>query len=75
LEIASGKNLADIPIRLGVETVVSRKHVTILPFAYPLVGGKPMMAPGLRKYLRQEIFEDEEIMFRTGRAPSVVDNR
>jgi ribosome biogenesis SPOUT family RNA methylase Rps3 len=72
LKVASGKLISDIPVKLDVETVVSRKHVTILPFAYPLVRGKPLMAPGLREYLRREIFEDEEILFRTGRARSVA---
>lgn len=72
IQIASGKRITDIPIKLGAETNVSRKHVTILPFAYPLIGGKPLMAPGLRKYLKREIFEDEEVMFRTGRAHSVA---
>jgi ribosome biogenesis SPOUT family RNA methylase Rps3 len=72
LQVATGKRITDIPIKIGVETIVSKKHVTLLPFAYPLVGGKPLMAPGLRSYLKKEIFEDEEIMFRTGRPLSVA---
>lgn len=72
LNIASGKLIADIPVKLGAELSLSKKHVTFLPFAYPLVRGKPLMAPGLRQYLRREIFEDEEVLFRTGRSPSVA---
>jgi len=72
LNVASGKLLTDIPIELGAEIKISKKHVTFLPFAHPLVRGKPLMTSGLRRYLRQEIFEDEEVLFRTGRARSIV---
>jgi ribosome biogenesis SPOUT family RNA methylase Rps3 len=72
LEVASGKSITDIPTRVGVEIVVSRRHSSFLPFAYPLVRGKPLLAPGLREYLRKEVFDDEEILFRTGRARSVA---
>nr|MDO8100326.1 SAM-dependent methyltransferase [Candidatus Njordarchaeota archaeon] len=72
LSVASGNLLTDIPIELGAEIKISKKHVTFLPFAYPLVRGKPLMASGLRRYLRQEIFEDEGVLFRTGSARSIL---
>jgi ribosome biogenesis SPOUT family RNA methylase Rps3 len=72
LNVALGRLITDIPIKLGAEISISEKHLTFLPFAYPIVRGKPLMAPGLQRYLRKEIFEDEEVLFRTGRAPSVA---
>jgi ribosome biogenesis SPOUT family RNA methylase Rps3 len=75
LEVASGKSIADIPIEVGVEINVSKRHSSYLPFAYPLVRGRPLLAPGLRGYLRKGVFKDEGILFRTGRAPSVAQKR
>jgi ribosome biogenesis SPOUT family RNA methylase Rps3 len=72
LNIASGKSIPKIPTKLGAEISISKKQITFLPFAYPLVRGKPLMAPGLRKYLRREIFQDEEVLFRTGKSRSIV---
>jgi ribosome biogenesis SPOUT family RNA methylase Rps3 len=72
LNVASGKSITDIPTLLGPEISISKKHVTILPFAYPLVRGKPLMAPGLRRYLRREVFQDEEVLFRTGKSLSIA---
>jgi ribosome biogenesis SPOUT family RNA methylase Rps3 len=72
LNVASGKSITDIPIKLGAEIRISKKHVTILPFAYPLLREKPLTAPGLRRYLRREVFQDEEVLFRTGKSPSIA---
>jgi ribosome biogenesis SPOUT family RNA methylase Rps3 len=72
MEIISGKSIGDIPIRIGVEIKVNKHHSCYLPFAYPLVKGKPLLAPGLAKYLRGEVFKDEEMLFKTGAAPSVA---
>jgi ribosome biogenesis SPOUT family RNA methylase Rps3 len=75
LEVAAGKSIADIPIEVGVEINVNKRHSSFLPFAYPLVRGRPLLAPGLRGYLRKGVFKDEEVLFRTGRAPSVAQKR
>jgi ribosome biogenesis SPOUT family RNA methylase Rps3 len=72
LEVSSGKSIADIPVEVGVEVKVSKRHSSFLPFAYPLVRGRPLLAPGLTGYLRKGVFKDEEILFRTGRAQSVA---
>jgi ribosome biogenesis SPOUT family RNA methylase Rps3 len=72
LEVASGKSITEIPIKVGVEIAIGKRESSFLPFAYPLVRGKPLLARGLREYLRKGIFKDEEILFRTGRAPSVA---
>jgi ribosome biogenesis SPOUT family RNA methylase Rps3 len=72
MEIVSGKSIGDIPVKIGVEIKVNKRHSCYLPFAYPLVRGKPLLAPGLAKYLRQGVFTDEEILFKTGIAPSVA---
>jgi ribosome biogenesis SPOUT family RNA methylase Rps3 len=72
MKIVTGKSIADIPIRVGVEIKINRRHSCYLPFAYPLVKGKPLLAPGLREYLRKGVFRDEEMLFKTGIAPSVA---
>jgi ribosome biogenesis SPOUT family RNA methylase Rps3 len=72
LEVSSGKSIADIPVEVGVEVKISKRHSSFLPFAYPLVRGRPLLAPGLTRYLRKGIFKDEEILFRTGKAQSVA---
>jgi len=71
-EIASGKSITDIPVKVGVEIFVNKHSSTFLPFAYPLVRGKPLLAPGLREYLKKGVFKDEEILFKTGIPPSVA---
>jgi ribosome biogenesis SPOUT family RNA methylase Rps3 len=71
-QIASGKSIADIPVKIGVEIAVDKRVSSFLPFAYPMVKGKPLIAPGLREYLRKEVFRDEEILFKTGIPRSVA---
>jgi ribosome biogenesis SPOUT family RNA methylase Rps3 len=72
LEVCSGKPVSDIPTKTGIEITFNKHYSTFLPFAYPLVGGKPLLAPGLKEYLRKGVLKDEEILLRTGKAPSVA---
>jgi len=72
MQIASGKSIADIPVKIGVEIAVNKRVSSFLPFAYPTVKGKPLLAPGLREYLRKEVYKDEEILFKTGMPRSVA---
>jgi ribosome biogenesis SPOUT family RNA methylase Rps3 len=72
LQVASGKEIGKIPVKVGIEVIVSKRHTNVLPFAYPLTKGKPLLTPGLRQYLKRGILKDEEILFRTGRPRSAV---
>ena len=64
LQIARGKRLEEIrtvsspSFRLADPIYGSEWEVT-LPFAYPLVGGKPLMAPGLLELLRSGLAYEE----------------
>jgi ribosome biogenesis SPOUT family RNA methylase Rps3 len=75
MQVASGKRIAEIPIVNRIEIAITRHYSNLLPFAYPFLRGKPLLAPGLRRYLRLEISKDEEILFKTGRPRSVAHDR
>ncbi len=69
LQVASGRRLEEIPLVENVEIEVPSpflgiKNTIILPFTYPVVGGKPLLAPGLVEYLRREIVLDEDELVR-----------
>lgn len=51
-EVLGGKHLEEIPMIFGLEIQVSEKHSVYLPYAYPLVDGKPLISAELVKYLR-----------------------
>ncbi|WXG43133.1 MAG: SAM-dependent methyltransferase [Promethearchaeati archaeon SRVP18_Atabeyarchaeia-1] len=72
LQVAANRDISEIPVEVGMEVTVSKRHTDLLPFAYPLVEGKPLLTPGLREYLRRGISRDEEVLFRTGRPRSVA---
>ncbi|MEM2874682.1 MAG: SAM-dependent methyltransferase [Candidatus Hadarchaeales archaeon] len=48
-----GKRLEDIPVKVGVEVELGPGHSVVLPYAYPLVGDKPLLPRGLISYLRK----------------------
>ncbi|MDT7891731.1 MAG: hypothetical protein RQ952_03200 [Thermoproteota archaeon] len=58
--IAEGKKLEEIPYVKKVSIQVDPFHEIILPFAYPLVNGKPLIYDKLVEYLKMEIEKDEE---------------
>jgi ribosome biogenesis SPOUT family RNA methylase Rps3 len=72
LQVASGLEIREIPVKVGMELSLGKHLVNVLPFAYPIIGRKPLLTPGLRQYLRRGIVKDEEILFRTGRPRSIV---
>ena len=49
--ISLGLPLKDIEIAKEVEIIHDPVHSTILPFGYPIVENKPVITPGLVKYL------------------------
>jgi ribosome biogenesis SPOUT family RNA methylase Rps3 len=58
--IAEGKKLEEIPYVKKISIQVDPFHEIILPFAYPLVNGKPLIYDKLVEYLKMEIEKDEE---------------
>lgn len=53
-EIASGKNLKDIPFQDEIEIEINETESTILPFRYPLVNGKPNISEELIEYIKKD---------------------
>ena len=72
LQVAQGQKITEIPVVDGVEVTINQRYTNLLPFAYPLIKERPLLAPGLRQYLKRGIIKDEEILFRTGRPRSIV---
>ncbi len=69
LQIARGRRLEEIPVVEGIEIEVPSpfpglKNTIILPFTYPVVDGKPLLAPGLLEYLKREIVLDEDDLIK-----------
>jgi len=58
LLISKGIPLEAIPVKQGLEMVVEQKgtykHTIYLPYAYPLVNGKPLISKKLIEYLIEE---------------------
>jgi ribosome biogenesis SPOUT family RNA methylase Rps3 len=52
-EVCEGKTLRGIPVRIEVEVRLGRGHSVILPYAYPLVNGRPLVSRRLVAYLRR----------------------
>jgi ribosome biogenesis SPOUT family RNA methylase Rps3 len=51
--VSDGKPLEKVPVQLGLEVKVSRDYSTFLPYAFPLVNGKPLISRELVKYLKK----------------------
>jgi ribosome biogenesis SPOUT family RNA methylase Rps3 len=51
--ICLGLNLKDIEIAREIEIIHDPIHSTILPFGYPIIEDKPVITPGIIKYLTQ----------------------
>jgi ribosome biogenesis SPOUT family RNA methylase Rps3 len=52
--ICLGLNLKDIEIAREIEIIHDQIHSTILPFGYPIIENKPVITPGLVKYLTRK---------------------
>jgi len=52
--ICLGLNLKDIEIAREIEIIHDQIHSTILPFGYPIIKNKPVITPGLVKYLTRQ---------------------
>ncbi len=51
-QVSEGKSLEDVPLQHGLEIQISRTHSTFLPYAYPLVRGKPLISSKLVAYIK-----------------------
>jgi ribosome biogenesis SPOUT family RNA methylase Rps3 len=49
-----GRRLEEIPMIFGLEIEASKKHSVYLPYAYPLVDGKPLISCELVNYLKRK---------------------
>jgi len=50
-QISSGKSLVEVPTLVGLELQIARGYSISLPYAFPLVRGKPLISGKLVKYL------------------------
>jgi len=63
-KIAEGNPLESIPFVKSIRIEIDPFHEIILPFAYPLSNGKPLIYDKLIEYLKFEIEMDEERMLQ-----------
>lgn len=52
-QVGDGISLKEIPVKLGLEVGIGSGHSVILPYAYPLVDGKPLISQRLIAYLKR----------------------
>lgn len=52
-QVCSGKKLEEIPVKLGLEIEAGIGHSVILPYAYPIVEGKPLISQKLVTHLKR----------------------
>ena len=71
--ISEGARLEEIEVADELEIVVTESFSIILPFAYPLVEGRPLVSEELVDYLVYEIEEEEAYAIRRGRPRSVAE--
>lgn len=66
LQVSLGKSLSQIPVALGFEIKVNDFHEIFLPYAFPVVNGRPLISRELIEYLKSsEIVEDELELIRS----------
>jgi len=53
-QVTEGHPLERIPVQLGLEIRWGKGHSTLLPYAFPLVGGKPLISNKLIAYLKRK---------------------
>ncbi len=52
-QVLGGKRLEEVPVQLGLEIKISEIHSTFLPYAFPLIKGKPLISRELVAYLKR----------------------
>lgn len=51
-QLSTGKSLKEVPIQVGLEIQLSKGYSNFLPYAFPLVRGKPLISGKLIEYLK-----------------------
>jgi ribosome biogenesis SPOUT family RNA methylase Rps3 len=51
-QVSLGKSLKDVPFQLGFELRVTKIYTVLLPYAFPLVRGNPLLSSKLIRYLK-----------------------
>lgn len=62
--VLDGKRLEEVPVQLGLEIQISEVHSTFLPYAFPLVRGKPLISRALIVYLKRDAANSASISRR-----------
>jgi ribosome biogenesis SPOUT family RNA methylase Rps3 len=52
-QVSEGKRLEEIPTQFGLEIRINEVYSTFLPYAYPLVKGRPLISRDLVTYLKR----------------------
>lgn len=52
-QVSEGKSLEEVPVQHGLEIQISEVQSTFLPYTFPLVRGKPLIARELIAYLKR----------------------
>lgn len=52
-QVSDGKSLKEVSVQLGLEIKLSKTRSTFLPYAFPLVKGKPLISGRLITYLKR----------------------
>ncbi len=71
--VAKGLSLDEIPVLDTLEIKTCEYHSIVLPYAYPLKDGKPLISEEVLHYLLYEVEEYEARAVREGRVPSVAE--
>ncbi|RLF20493.1 MAG: hypothetical protein DRN15_06150 [Thermoprotei archaeon] len=71
--VMHGYEVEEIPIRIGLEIKVNEFLTIELPYAYPLINGRPLISKELVEYLKHGIEEDEVEAIRSGRVRSIAE--
>ncbi len=73
VEVNRGRRLREIPLILGLTLKSEEGHEIYLPYAYPVVNGKPLISKKEVEYILKELEEDEaELIKREGAVLSVA---
>ncbi|MGC8816505.1 MAG: hypothetical protein ACP5PX_01615 [Candidatus Hadarchaeum sp.] len=51
-QVVAGRRVEEIPVQVGLEIPIEPGYSVILPYAFPMVGGKPLISDDLIDYLR-----------------------
>jgi len=52
-QVSMGKRVEEIPVQVGLEIQIAKGYSNFLPYAFPLVKGKPLISGNLIDYLRK----------------------